>query len=138
MNKTFKVGDYVKHTEKNLVGLILCEYSRSYLVECDNGDEVWYKNNVIEHDIKYKNVVDSVKLNEHRKETKEIVVTKSKYPVLMRDENRSFIVLFTSHGKGMVIQDNCSSYPVGFYSESWYMPHFELCNTKITLENGDD
>ena len=57
------------------------------------------------------------------------------FPKLMRSEN--LIILFTEDRKGTALQGT-STYPIGYFSDTWYMDDFELLgfNESVTLIQG--
>ena len=63
--------------------------------------------------------------------SKESVIS---YPCLMLStEGR--IVLFNKSGCGVVVSAKGTAFPLGHYSDDWYMPHFKPFNGSVTLEN---
>lgn len=58
----------------------------------------------------------------------------TKYPCLMVC-NPTLVVLFTSHGTGIVVGGNKDFQNISWYSTSWDMNSFKPFNGQVILEN---
>lgn len=59
----------------------------------------------------------------------------SEYPYLGIYKDKTFTVLFTHTGAGMVVHSSCSDWTVGCYSDGWKMSNFEKFDGVIELKN---
>lgn len=59
----------------------------------------------------------------------------SKYPVLMKCKESSFIVLFYAYACGVVVCSGSGAWKAGHNYGAWGMQSFELYNGAVTIEN---
>ena len=55
-------------------------------------------------------------------------------PIIMKNKDNNYLVLFYEKEKGIVLTEN-NVYKIGCYSNNWYMPNFIPFNGKVILQN---